>query len=134
MVPERGMRTRRTAISVRPRAEMIRIRSLMLFGVVAAILFFAADRLAVLRFAAANRHAAATMHAKSALRAEKHLKSATHEEVKKWLRRSIAYHQELERKYRTAASWPWTTITPDPPIPEFPLSELIRQAESAESQ
>ena len=113
---------------------MIRIRSLMLFGVVAAILFLAADRLAVWRFIAVNRRVMATMHANDALRAEKHLKTATIEDVKTWLRRSIVYHQELERKYQTAASRPWAPLTPDPPPPPLSVSQLLAPDESAESR
>lgn len=35
----------------------------------------------------------------------------------KGFRRLLAYHAELERKYRFAATFPWLSVAPDPPYP-----------------
>ena len=35
------------------------------------------------------------------------------------------YHATLRRKYEHAASRPWSSVLPDPPVPTHPLHSIL---------
>ena len=54
--------------------------------------------------------------------------SAHSKHIRASVSENLGYHVAMARKYRHAARFPWLSVAPDPPEPQWPPYELVPQS------